>query len=120
MDIGSSKPDRKVRQKVKHHLIDIVEPDFHFTAGHFCNYALKECNYIFEQDKFPLFVGGTAFYIDAFFKGLSDIPELIFVIVVLFDARFTDDRNLKSPWLIRYPLQEISIPLFRKSPALTH
>jgi tRNA dimethylallyltransferase len=76
LDIGSSKPDHKNRELVKHHLIDIVDPDFRFTAGNFCRYAKESCDQIFKKIKFPLFVGGTPFYIDAFFKGLSEIPEI--------------------------------------------
>jgi tRNA dimethylallyltransferase len=53
-----------------------VDPDFRFTAGDFCEFAGKACKNIINNNKFPLFVGGTAFYIDAFFKGLSEIPEI--------------------------------------------
>ncbi len=76
LNIGSSKPCLTVRNQIKHYLIDIVNPDFNFTAGHFCRYALKACDEISLKGKFPLFVGGTIFYIDSFFNGLSEIPEI--------------------------------------------
>lgn len=61
---------------VAHHLIDIVDPDYNFTAGDFCREAERACSEIFKKEKFPLFVGGAVFYIDAFFKGLSLIPPI--------------------------------------------
>lgn len=76
MDIGSCKPDVKDRERIRHHLIDIVDPDFHFTAGEFCTRALKACSDIAEKGKLPLFVGGTGLYIDSFFGGISEIPEI--------------------------------------------
>ncbi len=76
MDIGSGKPDRMEREAVKHHLIDIVNPDYNFTAGDFCRYAKESSNLIFKNNRYPLFVGGTPFYIDSFFKGLSEVPEI--------------------------------------------
>jgi tRNA dimethylallyltransferase len=76
MDIGSSKPDLRERETVKHHLIDIVDPDYNFTAGDFCRYAKSSCDQIFKNNRYPLFVGGTPFYIDSFFIGLSEVPEI--------------------------------------------
>ena len=35
MDIGSSKPTKTEMKAVKHHLIDVVDPDYHFTVGEF-------------------------------------------------------------------------------------
>ena len=76
MDIGSSKPDIQERKVIKHHLIDIVDPDYNFTAGDFCRQAKESCDQILKKNKYPLFVGGTPFYIDSFFQGLSEIPEI--------------------------------------------
>ncbi len=76
MDIGSGKPEPEIRWSVKHYLVDIVDPDYNFTAGDFCKYAGESCDSIYKKPAFPLFVGGTAFYIDSFFKGLSIIPEI--------------------------------------------
>ncbi|MFH0974647.1 MAG: tRNA (adenosine(37)-N6)-dimethylallyltransferase MiaA [Spirochaetota bacterium] len=75
-DIGSSKPDSEIRKKIIHHLIDIVDPDYNFTAGDFCRYANIACSNIYKKKKYPLFIGGTPFYIDSFFNGLSEIPEI--------------------------------------------
>ena len=76
LDIGSCKPSLKERETVRHYLVDIVDPDFKFTAGDFCREAEAACGEIFKEKRLPLFVGGCAFYVNAFFQGLSDIPPV--------------------------------------------
>ncbi len=71
MDIGTAKPNLEELKKVKHHLIDILHPQEMYSAGKFindCNKAIKE---ILLKNKKPLLVGGTGFYINAFFDGLN-------------------------------------------------
>lgn len=36
----------------------------------------ESCDQILLKKKYPLFVGGTPFYIDSFFIGLSEIPDI--------------------------------------------
>jgi tRNA dimethylallyltransferase len=76
LNIGSGKPAGFQRQLITHHLIDIVDPDYWFTAGDFCRRAMIACEEIQSRGKIPLFVGGTGLYIDSFFKGLSDVPDV--------------------------------------------
>ncbi len=76
LNIGSSKPTLEEMGKIRHYCIDIVEPDFVFTAAEYCNYAAIAVDQIYSISKIPLFVGGTGLYLDSFFYGLSDIPEI--------------------------------------------
>lgn len=76
LDIGSSKPERIDRERIRHYLIDVVEPDVPFTAGDFCREARKAAGEIASRGKVPLVVGGTGLYVDSLFQGLSDIPEI--------------------------------------------
>lgn len=76
MNIGSSKPDRAELNAVRHHLIDIVNPDYHFTAGDFCIRADAASKDITGRSKIPLVVGGTGFYINSFFYGIDEIPDV--------------------------------------------
>ncbi|HOQ12412.1 MAG TPA: tRNA (adenosine(37)-N6)-dimethylallyltransferase MiaA [Spirochaetota bacterium] len=76
MDIGSSKPDKALLERVRHHLIDIVDPDYQFTAGEFCQRCVSACSDIEDRGKIPLIVGGTGLYISSYFFGLSQIPEI--------------------------------------------
>ncbi len=76
MDIGSGKPETSDRERVRHYLIDIVNPDYDFSAGDFCRNSLDATEKIRNKEKIPMFVGGTGLYIDSFFKGISTIPEI--------------------------------------------
>ena len=76
LDIGSGKPSRPEMERVRHHCIDIVDPDYNFTAGEFVRRAGDAAEEIATRGKIPLFVGGTGLYIDSFFKGLSHIPPV--------------------------------------------
>jgi len=76
MDIGSSKPLQAERGLVKHYLIDIVDPDYRFTAGDYCTRASIALEEVKRNGKIPLMVGGTGFYIDSLFGGIDKIPEI--------------------------------------------
>jgi tRNA dimethylallyltransferase len=76
LDIGSGKPDRIDRDRIRHYCIDVVDPDVSFTAGDFCREARKAAGEIASRGRVPLLVGGTGLYVDSYFEGLSDIPEI--------------------------------------------
>jgi tRNA dimethylallyltransferase len=58
LDIGSGKPDKEARAAVRHHLIDIVDPEYPFTAGEFCKRAMLASEEIESRNRIPFFVGG--------------------------------------------------------------
>jgi len=76
LNIGSGKPDQEQMQRIRHYLIDVVDPDYRFTAGDFVRMAHKASSEITNKGKIPLFVGGTGLYLDSFFQGLSHIPPV--------------------------------------------
>ncbi|MCL2025498.1 MAG: tRNA (adenosine(37)-N6)-dimethylallyltransferase MiaA [Leptospirales bacterium] len=76
LDIGSGKLPPLERGTIPHHGIDIIDPDEDFTAGDFARYAAGVCEEIRLRKNIPLFVGGTGFYLDSFFQGLSGIPVI--------------------------------------------
>jgi tRNA dimethylallyltransferase len=75
MDIGSAKPDRALRQRVPHHLIDICEPTDNYSAGRFVTDATAAIRAIHARGKVPLLVGGTMLYLRALMQGLAQLPE---------------------------------------------
>ncbi len=93
LDIGSGKPSPAQREAVRHHLIDIVDPDRKFTAGDFCREARLAAQDIEGRGKVPLFVGGTGLYIDSFFGGLSGIPP----VDPLVNAAVKDELERRGP-----------------------
>ncbi len=72
MDIGTAKPSRSERRRVRHHLLDIVSPRFHFSVAEHRRRALgalKKC-----RAPVALVVGGSGLYVQSLWKGISDLP----------------------------------------------
>lgn len=65
MNIGTAKPTEEEMKKVKHHLIDIVDPRFTFSVADYQKEARKVIDELISINKLPLIVGGTGLYIDA-------------------------------------------------------
>jgi tRNA dimethylallyltransferase len=76
MDIGSAKPSLDERQRIPHHLIDVVYPDQPFDAARYKELAGKACKEISARGKQVLVVGGTGLYIRALTKGLFSAPPV--------------------------------------------
>ncbi|HCO93006.1 MAG TPA: tRNA (adenosine(37)-N6)-dimethylallyltransferase MiaA, partial [Phycisphaerales bacterium] len=74
MDIGTAKPSRQARARVKYHLIDIVEPSDSFSVGSFLDAAEDAIKSINNRKREIIAVGGTALYIKALLYGLFEGP----------------------------------------------
>ena len=61
-DIATAKPTTEETQGIKHHLIDVVNPDEEFTVADFADSASKIMENLFEQGKTPIVAGGTGLY----------------------------------------------------------
>ncbi len=75
MDIGTAKPDRRERDGVTHHLIDILEPTEVFSAGQFREKALSLIDDIASRGKMPILVGGTMLYFHVLLNGMATMPD---------------------------------------------
>jgi tRNA dimethylallyltransferase len=93
MDIGTAKPQATQRQRVPHHLLDIVEPSDNYSAAEYQVAARLAVEEIANRNKLPLFVGGTGLYFET----------------VVFDVHFPpgsiDDplRRKLEEWAAREP-----------------
>ncbi|MBW1979538.1 MAG: tRNA (adenosine(37)-N6)-dimethylallyltransferase MiaA [Deltaproteobacteria bacterium] len=74
MDIGTAKPSLEEREKVPHHLIDIVDPDQEFNAALYRSMAVSAIRSILERKRACFVVGGTGLYIKALLGGLLPSP----------------------------------------------
>lgn len=74
-DIGAAKPTKDEMQGVKHYLIDIVEPDYDYSAGLYKKQASELIYKINSEGKIPIVAGGTGLYIDILLKGYT-LPEM--------------------------------------------
>jgi tRNA dimethylallyltransferase len=70
MDIGTAKPSREQRERIPHHLIDVVNPDEEFNAAIYRNLATEIAYKLSDRGKRIIVCGGTGLYIKALTKGL--------------------------------------------------
>ena len=61
-NIACAKPSMEERQGIPHYLIDIVEPEFDYSAGNFYDDAKKAIDEILKKGKTPIVAGGTGLY----------------------------------------------------------
>lgn len=73
-DIGTDKPPSEDREKIPHHLLDIVDPGTQFTAADFADRAFRAITEILRRGRVPLIVGGTGLYFKALLDGLFPGP----------------------------------------------
>ncbi len=69
MDIGTAKPTLAEQDGIKHHLIDILEPDEEYTVVDFKQQAAELIQQLNEQGKIPILAGGTGLYVKALLEG---------------------------------------------------
>jgi len=74
MDIGTAKPTAGERQRIPHHLIDVVDPDEPFDVSRYIALAKGVIGRLHAEGKEVFVVGGTGLYIRALLGGLIDGP----------------------------------------------
>ena len=74
MDIGTAKPSPADRRRIKHYLIDVVEPTETFSIKRFIDEADRAVREIWAKGKVPIVVGGTYMYLHPFLYGLAETP----------------------------------------------
>jgi tRNA dimethylallyltransferase len=74
MDIGTGKVTAAERARVRHHLIDIVEPDAEMTAARFVDLADRAIEDITARKRPVIVCGGTGLYVRALLLGLFAGP----------------------------------------------
>ena len=74
-DIGTAKPNVEERARVAHHLLDLLDPTDHYTAGEYSRRARQVIGEISSRGRLPIVVGGTGLYLRALLEGLFPGPE---------------------------------------------
>src|SRR5947208_11879552 len=74
MDIGTAKPAPEVRQRIRHHLIDVLDPWESASVAWWLQQAKQCCRDIESRGKRILLVGGTPLYLKALLRGLFAGP----------------------------------------------
>ena len=73
-DIGTDKVPMAERRGIRHHLIDIVNPEADYSAADFARDAARVVDEVHARGKVPVLVGGTGFYYRALTRGLFPGP----------------------------------------------
>ena len=74
MNIGTAKPTEDELKRVRHHMIDIVEPWENFSCADYARLADDAITDIVSRGKTPIICGGTGLYLDALLRG--GLPEI--------------------------------------------
>lgn len=74
-DIASAKPTMEEREGIPHHLIDIVEPEFNYSAGNYVEDAKRAIEDILSRNKTPIVAGGTGLYFRVLLEHY-DLPKV--------------------------------------------
>jgi tRNA dimethylallyltransferase len=73
-DIGTAKPTGEERDGVPHHMLDLVDPGFAFTAGEYRLRAIEVLEDLRQRSRLPILTVGTGLYLRALLEGLADAP----------------------------------------------
>lgn len=71
LNVGTAKPSIEEMQGIKHHMIDIVQPQDSFTVSDYKSLAEPILTQIIKSGKIPVICGGTGFYINSLLYDLS-------------------------------------------------
>src|SRR5262249_11480272 len=74
MDIGTAKPTNEERRRVRHHLIDVLDPWESANVAWWRDQAVECVKAIGARGKRVLFVGGTPLFLKVLLYGLFSGP----------------------------------------------
>jgi tRNA dimethylallyltransferase len=74
-DVGTGKLAPEEQRGVPHHLIDVVNPDEHFSAARFVELADLAIGEVASRGRQVVIAGGTGLYVRALLQGLFEAPQ---------------------------------------------
>lgn len=74
-DIGAAKPTKEEMDGIPHYMIDLVSPEFDYSAGIYAEDAKKAVDDILSRGKTPIIAGGTGLYFRLLLEGY-DVPKV--------------------------------------------
>lgn len=75
LDIGTAKPSLDYLSRIRHHLVDYLEPWQDYNASQFEKDALEIITELHMQNVVPIVTGGSGLYIRALIDGIFDSVE---------------------------------------------
>ncbi len=71
MNIGTAKPDEAEMDGIKHHMLDLADPNTIYTCADYVRDAKNAIAEIVSNGKVPIICGGTGLYLDSLLRGGS-------------------------------------------------
>lgn len=103
MDVGTAKPLPEEVEEYHYHMIDVVAPDYRYSAGEYALDAGKVIDGIVNRGKIPLVVGGSGLYLDALIYGISSMPKAD----LIFRKKLNREADEKGSGFLHELLKEI-------------
>ena len=92
MDVGTAKPDLAARQRVPHHLVDVLDPSEELTVVRFRDLARAAIAAVHAKGATALLVGGSGLYWRAVVDDLA-FPPTDAEVRRAVEARYAGDRD---------------------------
>ncbi len=93
MDIGTAKLKKEEMDGIKHHLVNVSDPDDPISASSFQKMCKNEIDHIISNDNIPFLVGGSGLYIDS----------------VIYDYQFSNNINeTENDYLKNLSVEELT------------
>jgi len=110
LDIGTAKPSAMARTEIRHHLLDLVEPEQPFTAADYLRSARAVLGDLQKRKKLAVWVGGTGLYHKVLTEGLAKAPGTDMKVAAELEARSTAElveeiRRVDPEWSGQADLQ---------------
>lgn len=71
MDIGTAKVTEEESCGIKHHMIDIINPDDSFSVSDFKEMSEEHIDAILKNNKLPIIIGGSGLYVNSLIYDLN-------------------------------------------------
>ena len=98
MSIGTAKPTEEEMRAVRHHLIDVAEPQTVFSCAEYVALASEAVEDISARGKLPILCGGTGLYLDALLRKNDFEPMTTDEEVRAALWRVADTEGAESLW----------------------
>lgn len=94
LDIGTAKPSQELLKEIRHHFIDIIDPDETYSAGEYRRAALETLSRL-KTKSVVVMVGGTGFYLKALIDGMFDTPATTPEVKRIIESRLEKEGRQK-------------------------
>lgn len=89
LNLGTAKPSQMARKEIRHHLLDLVEPEKGFTAADYLQKATEVLGDLRQRSQRAIWVGGTGLYHKVLTEGLAKAPGTDVKVATELEARST-------------------------------